>query len=115
MKTSIIRLDLESAKNGSYNALPRLSNVNEITDINEIESISFTFESEEEFTEFNSKFPKSYLGRRMNVNIISEGKTKPYLKFDFSKIFWTNDVTGDINESGIKRRENVVKRLKMLN
>jgi hypothetical protein len=107
MKLDINRLDYKNPSDiNSYKSLPSLSDINDITDCNEVRSISAYFITEDEAQTFLSKFPKSYKGR------LSKG-IRYSVSFDFNT-FWTNDNTGDKNESAQKRRVKVINKIKSL-
>ena len=83
-------------------------NVNQFIrlDSNEVNNITVYFQTKDESETFLSKFPKSYNGRL--------GKGIEYhVSFNFNT-FWTNDNTGDKNESAQKRRDKVITKIKSL-
>lgn len=107
MKLTINRLDYKNPSViNSYKSLPSLTNINDVTDSNEVNSITVYFQTKDESETFLSKFPKSYNGRL--------GKGIEYhVSFNFNT-FWTNDNTGDKNESAQKRRDKVITKIKSL-
>ena len=64
MKLLVHRLDYKNPTDrNSYYSLPLLTSVNDITDANEVKSITAYFKNKEEAEDFKSKFPKSYNAR----------------------------------------------------
>ena len=121
METRITRLDYKNPINGRKclpPSLPALENAKEITDINEVYSVSFTFDSKEEAEIFVANFPKSYRPRIATLAGIPDGKggftSKPFADITFNT-FWIDKTTGNINETAVYKREKFVKKLKSIN
>lgn len=118
METQIARLDYKNQDSrGFYSSLPQLKDVKEITDINEVRTVSFVFESKEEGEQFLANFPKSY---RPSLGMCSgyqdeKGNyySKPFASVTFNT-FWTNKNTGEINETAVSKREKFIKKLKSI-
>jgi len=112
MKLLVHRLDYKNPTeiNGYY-ALPLLTSVNDITDANEVKSITAYFETKEEAEAYKAKFPKSYNARSGGIS--GSDNYKFYVRFDFNT-FWSNNSTGDKNETAIKRRDKVIAKIKSL-
>ncbi len=112
---------LDSIKNkfGTYNALPSLKSLNDITDINSVDSICVYFETNEQAVQFSTNFPKSYKASIFETYewIINENKYGSEYSFCvyFSfNTFHTNKTTGLVNESAVKRRLKVIKKLESI-
>jgi hypothetical protein len=104
---------------GNLKQLPSVHTFDQ-AEINDIYSISIgPFTSETERDEFASKFPKSYKVCRPREHAhlpngdINFDVTLYSVYFSF-QTFWSNKVTGDKNEAAIKRRLNVIKKIKAL-
>lgn len=114
-QTQITRLDYKSIDNGGCNMLPTLTDVNDITDVNEVNRITLHFSTKESAELTCSMFPKSYGGKVRNCS----GSYKQFsgnwfiVSFHFNTVF-TNDVTGDLNESAIAKRNKVINKLKSI-
>lgn len=127
MKTSIPnyiiiqRLDYKNpSPQGGFFMLPSLHSLDEISDINEVKSITIGhFYSKEERDNLAAKFPKSYKPRLSTGYDFDEtNKTdfdNPYycVFFDFNT-FFNNKVTGDKNESAFGRRNKIIKKIREL-
>ena len=111
----ISRLDYKNRteRKGLYQLNP-LTDLREITDVNEVSCITIEFNTYEQAIEFQSKFPKSY---KAKIAIIGhyDSATKQghstydvYFRFD---TFWSNATTGEINETAVKNRVKVIKKL----
>ena len=112
MKLHIHRLDYKNPTNtNGYYPLPLLSSVNDITDVNEVNHISAYFKTKEEAEAFKAKFPKSYNARSGGIS--GGDNFKFYVRFDFNT-FWSNNSTGDKNETAIKRRDKVINKIKSI-
>jgi hypothetical protein len=113
MKLLVYRLDYKNPTeiNGYY-PLPQLTNVNDITDVNEVKNITAYFKTKEEAEEFKAKFPKSYNARVNGLTGDKEGYIF-IVRFEFNT-FWSNGSTGDKNETAIKRRDKVIAKIKSL-
>jgi peptide methionine sulfoxide reductase MsrA len=111
MKLTINRLDYKNPSDiNSYKFLPSLSDINDITDCNEVNNITAYFPTEDEAQTFLSKFPKSYKGR---LSISGMTGYKYHVSFTFNT-FWGNKTTGDKNETVIKTRVKVITKIKSL-
>jgi hypothetical protein len=113
---NIERLDYKNALNGGgYSMLPSATDLNSITDINEVSKIYINFETEEEAIQFAKQFPKSY---KANVSAVSSWKNDSFFTYysaSFSfNTFFHNDSTGSTNESAVNRRIKVIKKLQEL-
>jgi len=121
MNLVITRLDYKNQiGRGAISYLPVVNSFDGIEDINEIKSISigpFLIEAARDI--FMASFPKSYKARKSyGFADKPDGKINfdlrhYYVFFDFDT-FWPNKVTGEKNESAIRRREKVIARLKTL-
>lgn len=113
MKLSVNRLDYKNPteRNGYY-PLPQLTSVNDITDVNEVNHITAYFKNREEAEAFKAKFPKSYNARLGGLSGDKDGYIF-IVRFDFNT-FWSNNSTGDKNETAIKRRDKVIAKIKSL-
>lgn len=111
----ICRLDYKNRieRKGLYQ-LDRLHDLRDITDINEVYHISVEFKTRTQANEFQSKFPKTY---KANIAIVShyDKDTQEYydtydvcFKFD---TFFSNATTGEVNETAVKNRVKVIKKL----
>jgi hypothetical protein len=112
MKLTIYRLDYKNPSDiNSYRPLPNLESVNDITDVNEVKSISAYFSTKEEAEKYKALFPKYYNPRLGRIS----GMTgyDYYVGFDFNT-FWGNKTTGDVNETAIKRRDKVIAKIKLI-
>jgi len=113
MKLLVHRLDYKNPTDtNGYYPLPLLSSVNDITDTNEVNHITAYFKTKEEAEAFKAKFPKSYNARSGGLS----GGDEVYIfivRFDFNT-FWSNNSTGDKNETAIKRRDKVIAKIKSL-
>jgi len=120
MNLVITRLDYKNQiGRGAIAHLPPVNSFDCI-DVNEIKSISIgPFLVEAERDKFMTKFPKSYKARKShgyadNPNGTINFDVRQYsVWFEFDT-FWPNKVTGEMNESAIKRREKVIAKLKTL-
>jgi hypothetical protein len=114
-QTQISRLDYKSINNGTCRMLPELTNVNDITDVNEVNRITLHFIDKASAELACSMFPKSYGGKVRNCS----GSYKEFsgnwfiVSFHFNTVF-INDVTGDLNESAISKRNKVINKLKSI-
>ena len=113
MKTTIeiTRLDYNNPTQlGGYVKLETFNNIQLIEDANEVYSIDYYFQTEDEAKSFVSQFPKSY-----NAKIITIiGDTKYFgVQFRFNT-FWSTSTTGDKNDSASLRRLKVIQKLKNL-
>ena len=111
MKLLVYRLDYKNPtdRNGYY-PLPQLTSVDDIQDVNEVKNITAFFKTKEEAESYKAKFPKSYNAR---VNSLS-GDKEGYIfivRFEFNT-FWSNNSTGDKNETAQKRRDKVINKIK---
>jgi hypothetical protein len=112
MKLLIHRLDYKSPTDrNSYYSLPLLTSVNDITDANEVRTITAYFETKEEAEAYKALFPKSYNARSGGIS--GGDNYKFYVRFEFNT-FWSNNSTGDKNETAIKRRDKVIAKIKSL-
>ena len=112
MKLLVHRLDYKNPTDtNGYYPLPLLSSVNDIVDTNEVRSITAYFENKEEAETFKAKFPKSYNARSGGIS--GGDNFKFYVRFDFNT-FWSNNSTGDKNETAIKRRDKVINKIKSI-
>ena len=113
MKLLVHRLDYKNPTDiNGYYPLPLLSSVNDIVDTNEVRSITAYFENKEEAQNFKAKFPKSYKAHLGGLSGDKEGYIF-IVRFDFNT-FWSNNSTGDKNETAIKRRDKVIAKIKSL-
>lgn len=112
MKLLVHRLDYKNPtdRNGYY-SLPLLTSVNDITDANEVRTITAYFETKEEAEAYKAKFPKSYNARSGGIS--GDANYNFYVRFEFNT-FWSNNSTGDKNETAIKRRDKVIAKIKQL-
>jgi len=112
MKLLVYRLDYKNPTeiNGYY-ALPQLTSVNDITDANEVKNITAYFKTKEEAEAYKAKFPKSYNARSGGIS--GGDNYNFYVGFEFNT-FWSNNSTGDKNETAIKRRDKVIAKIKSL-
>lgn len=118
METQITRLDYKNPVNGrQYSFLPALDSVKKITDINEVRTVSFVFDSKEEGEQFLANFPKSYRPSLGMCGGYQDEKgnyySKPFASITFNT-FWTNKNTGEINETAVSKREKFIKKLKSI-
>ena len=113
MKLLVYRLDYKNPtdRNG-YNPLPHLTSVDDITDVNEVNSISAFFKTKEEAEVYKALFPKSYNARVSGLAGDKEGYIF-IVRFEFNT-FWSNGSTGDKNEAAQKRRDKVIAKIKSL-
>ena len=112
MKLLVHRLDYKNPTDTSgYYALPLLTSVNDITDANEVRTITAYFETKEEAEAYKAKFPKSYNARSGGIS--GGDNYKFYVRFEFNTL-WSNNSTGDKNETAIKRRDKVIAKIKQL-
>lgn len=107
MNIKINRLDYKNPTNNGLKALPQLTSLDQINDINEVESINI-YGDKDQLEALKSKMPKSYNWR---INPCSNGKAKGYFMWVQFNTFWTNKNTGDVNETATKRRINIIKKL----
>ena len=107
IEVQIVRINL----NGTNN-LQNLSNTNEIVDINEIYKIHIYGDIDEDINELYNQMPKSHKWRK-NIMLCGPGVSKPIISVEFNT-FSMNDVTGDKNESAIKRRAKVIQKLNQI-
>ena len=92
-------------KFGNWHNSPRVNSTSDIVDINEVTSISIKGDIDELFNEM----PKSYNWKQYTINI--DGVKYKGMEVIFNT--WSmNKSTGDKNESAIKRRIRVIKKLK---
>lgn len=115
MKLSIERMDYQNQINGYYKSLPILDNFNDIIDINEIYKIRFQFATQDEQIQFQGKFPKSYNAKLTKCSCYNYETSTSYLTYDVSftfNTFWSNESTGELNESAINKRIKVIKKIK---
>ncbi len=113
MKLIVYRLDYKNPTDrNSYYPLPQLTSVNDIGDVNEVKSITALFKSGEEAEDFKSKFPKSYNARVNRLSGDKDGYTF-IVTFEFNT-FWSNNITGEVNETAQKRRDKVIAKIKSL-
>jgi len=112
----IERLDYKNPLNGGgYSILPSATDLNSITDINEVSRISINFETEEQAIEFAKQFPKSYKAYVSGVSSYQNNIFFTYYSVSFSfNTFFHNDSTGSANESAVNRRIKVIKKLQEL-
>lgn len=112
MKLLVRRLDYKNPTDtNGYYPLPLLTSVNDITDANEVSSITAYFETKDEAKAYKAKFPKSYNARSGGLS--GDANYNFYVEFVFNT-FWSNNSTGDKNESAIKRRDKVIAKIKSL-
>ena len=113
MKLIVRRLDYKNPtdRNGYY-PLPQLTSVNDITDVNEVNSITAYFKTKKEAEDFKVLFPKSYKARISGLSGSKEGYIFIVI-FEFNT-FWFNGSTGDKNETAQKRRDKVIAKIKSL-
>lgn len=105
----IERLDYKTTtQNGGFFMLPSLNNTTQIQDINEIKGIWLEGEG---FEDIINAMPKSYKWRTTNV---SDGRTIKKVGYINFNSFWTNETTGEKNESAIQRRIKVIEKLSKL-
>ena len=110
MKLLVHRLDYKNPTDrNSYYSLPLLTSVNDITDANEVKSITAYFKTKEEAEAYKALFPKSYAARLGRISGMPDYYF--YVGFDFNT-FWNNKTTGDVNETAIKRRDKVIAKIK---
>ena len=116
-KFEIRRNDFVNLVNGYPVKLPMVTDFND-TKVDEVQEICYYFETKEEAVLFAGKFPKSYLAKVNKVCGYDFETNKNYayyrLSFHFN-VFYTNESTGEINESALKRREKVIAKIKELN
>jgi hypothetical protein len=112
MKLVIYRLDYKNpTPSNGYYPLPNLTNINDITDVNQVKSIYAYFTTKEEAETYKALFPKSYNPR---LGRISGMPGYEFLvSFQFNT-FWGNKTTGDVNETAIKRRDKVIAKIKLI-
>ena len=113
MKNKIIiqidRLDYKTTTQiGGFYMLPSLNSTTQIDDINEIRTIMIEGEG---FEDIINAMPKSYKWRITNLSDGRTIKKVGYIKFN---TFWTNETTGEKNESAIQRRIKVIEKLSKL-
>ncbi len=113
MKLLVHRLDYKNPTDrNSYYPLPLLTSINDITDANEVKSITAYFKTKEEAESFKALFPKSYNARLGGLSGDKDGYIF-IVRFEFNT-FWSNGSTGDVNETAIKRRDKVIAKIKQL-
>jgi hypothetical protein len=112
-QTQISRLDYKNMTDGRCSMLPTLTHVNDITDVNEVSRITLHFHTRQAADTVCSMFPKSYGGKVRNCSGSYNEFTGNWfiVCFVFNTVF-TNDVTGDLNESAIAKRNKVISKLK---
>ena len=110
MNIKINRLDYKNPTDNGLKTLPQLTSLDQINDINEVESINI-YGDKDQLEALNSKMPKS---RNWRINPWSDGTNRGYFLWVRFNTFWHNKTTGEVNETAIKRRTNVVKKLKSL-
>jgi hypothetical protein len=105
----IDRLDYKTkTEYDGFYMLPSLNSTTEIKDINEIKGIWLEGEG---FEDIINAMPKSYKWRTANSSDGRTIKKVGYIKFN---TFWTNETTGEKNESAIQRRIKVIEKLSKL-
>jgi hypothetical protein len=113
----ITRYDYVNLINGYPTLLPVVTDIND-TKVEEVNIINYYFETKEEANIFSSKFPKSYLAKvnRIGGYNFETNESYNYYRVNFYfNVFFTNESTGEINESSIKRRAKVIAKIKELN
>lgn len=113
----ITRHDYVNLINGYPTPLSVVTDIND-TKVEEVREIRFYFESIEEANIFAGKFPKSYLAKVNRIGGYDFEANVSYVYYSVNfhfNIFYTNESTGDVNESAIKRRANVIAKIKELN
>jgi hypothetical protein len=116
-KLEIRRDDFVNLVNGYPVELPMVTDIND-TKVEEVQGIYYYFETKEEANIFAGKFPKSYLAKVRTIGGYDHETNKGYMYYGVSfyfNIFYTNDSTGEINESALKRRAKVIAKIKELN
>lgn len=103
MNIKINRLDYKNPTDNGLKVLPQITSLDQINDINEVESINI-YGDKDQLEALKSKMPKSHNSR---INPWSDGTNTGYF-------LWSNKTTREVNETAIKRRKNVVKKLKSL-
>jgi hypothetical protein len=113
MKLLVYRLDYKNPTDrNSYYPLPQLTSVNDIQDVNEVNNITAYFKTKEEAEDFKALFPKSYNARLGGLSGDKDGYIF-IVRFEFNT-FWSNNSTGNKNETAIKRRDKVINKIKSL-
>lgn len=114
----IYRVDYKNCdEKGHLRSLPLLHDLRDITDINEVRYISVLLESREQANEFQLKFPKSYKAKMAIVNHWNSDTLQGYETYEVSfhfNTFWLTANTGEVNETALKNREKVIKKLSEL-
>ena len=115
MNIQISRLDYKNATSRSAHTLPTLTNVNEITDVNEVDRITLHFHTKDEADKVCAMIPKSFGGKVSNCSgSYNEFKGSWFIiSFRFNTVF-TNKSTGDINEAAAAKRNKVISKLKSI-
>jgi hypothetical protein len=115
MKTTIeiTRLDYNNPTQlGGYVKLETFNSIQLIEDANEVYSIDYYFQTEDEAKLFAAQFPKSYNAK---INKICGYLIDTYFSVNFHfNTFWSTSTTGDKNESASLRRLKVIQKLKNL-
>ena len=109
IKVEITRLDVVkgTSETGAYAMMSSLNNTNQITNINEVETIVITGDIDFLF----NQMPKSYQWKKSTFSL--KGEIIGYMSVSFNT-FWMDKTTGDLNETAFKRRMKVVAKLKEL-
>jgi len=115
MTVKITRLDYKNpviyAYGPGFKQLPDLDSVKDITDINEVRSVSI-FADEKDLDFYLSKFPK-YMKVRKGSFSDGQNITGRFLYKQFNT-FFHDGTTGEKNETAIKHREKFIDILKDL-
>ncbi len=120
---SIVRLDIHNRPDNGrgYNYLPNISSLDDITDVNEIRSISLgKFYSKTEVEALRNSFPKSYKASYSTGWDQKEGSESgncdfenPYYSVYFRfNTFFMDGTTGSSNETAAQRRLKVIDKIK---
>lgn len=114
----VSRLDYKNFTGNGYHSLPLLKSLDDITDINEVSSITIEFDNENDSIEFANKFPKSYKASISKVwnsgEFINGGYPNQYYTYHvvfYFNTFFMNGNTGNVNETAVKTRIKVINKL----
>lgn len=110
MNITINRLDYLNPTDNGLKMLPQLTSLDQIEDINEVESIRI-YGDKNQLETLKSNMPKSH---GWQINKWSDGTNTGHMMSVRFNTFWNNNTTGDKNESAINRRQRVIKKLKQL-
>ena len=113
LQLTIVRVDYKNLnEQGFAPMLPRLTHTSQITDIDELTHIVIRGESTKAICE---AMPKSWKVKVHYGNFYENGQHETHLVGDVQfDTFTPNKVTGDKNESAIKRRIKVIEHLASL-